>query len=86
MFLFDFDKDILKNEFKVEFDSLIAQMKEFPVHVSEIAGNTDSRGSDSYNDNLSLRRANTIKNLLVKEGFKEEQFVVVGHGEKNNQQ
>lgn len=82
LFLFDFDKDILKNEFKVEFDSLVAQMKEFPGARFEIAGNTDSRGSDSYNDNLSLRRANTIKNLLVKEGFKEEQFVVVGHGEK----
>ena len=84
-FLFDFDKDILAETFKRDLNNLTKAMREFKDVSFEISGYTDSRGSDEYNDALSLRRANEIKDLLVKEGFKPEQLVAVGYGERRLQ-
>ncbi len=84
-FLFDFDKDILAETFKRDLNNLTKAMREFKDVSFEISGYTDSRGSDEYNDALSLRRANEIKDLLVKEGFKPEQLVTVGYGERRLQ-
>lgn len=82
LFLFDFDKDVLTDKFVAELDALAIQMKDFPEARFEISGYTDSRGSDKYNDALSLRRANRIKALLIEKGFKAEQFEVVGNGKR----
>lgn len=78
----DFDKDVLTDKFVAELDALAIQMKDFPEARFEISGYTDSRGSDKYNDALSLRRANRIKALLIEKGFKTEQFEVVGNGKR----
>lgn len=82
LFLFDFDKAVLTAEFKTELDKLATQMMEFPEARFEIAGYTDSRGSEQYNDKLAERRANRIKTLLIEKGFKASQFEVVSFGEK----
>jgi OOP family OmpA-OmpF porin len=44
-------------------------------------GHTDTVGSANYNMALSLRRANTVKNAMVKEGVPAASIVVVGKGE-----
>ena len=44
-------------------------------------GYTDSKGSDTYNMDLSKRRANAVKNLLVQRGVAENRIEVVGFGE-----
>ena len=51
--------------------------------IIEVTGNTDNKGSFSYNKKLSLKRANFIKNLLIGKGAKAEQIKVKGAGEKN---
>ena len=45
-------------------------------------GHTDTSGSDSYNMALSLRRANVVKNELVRDGVPAEAINVVGAGEQ----
>ena len=45
-------------------------------------GHTDTSGSDSYNMALSLRRANTVKDALVREGVPATAIAVVGRGEQ----
>lgn len=47
----------------------------------EIAGHTDNIGDDNYNQALSMRRAEAVKNFLVKEGCSPSLFEVVGYGE-----
>lgn len=44
-------------------------------------GHTDTAGPPNYNMALSLRRANTVKNALVKEGVPATSITVVGRGE-----
>ena len=85
-FLFDFDRDILNEEFFQDLHRLATEMQNFPDCRFEIAGYTDSRGSDAYNDKLSLRRATTIKDLLVeREGFDPSVMEAVGYGKRRLQ-
>ena len=44
-------------------------------------GHTDTSGAEAYNMALSLRRANTVKNTLVREGVPATAIAVVGRGE-----
>lgn len=46
----------------------------------EVVGHTDQRGTDTYNDKLSLRRAETILSALVKAGVTKTQVDAVGKG------
>jgi OOP family OmpA-OmpF porin len=45
-------------------------------------GHADRAGSDGYNMALSIRRANAVKSVLVREGVPERQIVVLGKGER----
>ena len=46
-----------------------------------IEGHTDSRGSDTYNQKLSERRANAVMNYLIKKKVPKERLEAVGRGE-----
>ncbi|MDR3705261.1 MAG: OmpA family protein [Paludibacteraceae bacterium] len=82
LFYFDFDKDILTDEFTRQFKELVEEMKQFPGETFEVAGHTDQRGSDKYNQKLSEHRANFVKQLLVKEGFPADKIIAKGFGKK----
>jgi OOP family OmpA-OmpF porin len=48
-----------------------------------VVGATDTRGTDAYNQKLSQRRANNVKNYLVKNGVQSGKLNAVGKGEKD---
>lgn len=48
-----------------------------------IVGATDTRGTDRYNQRLSERRANNVKNYLIQHGVDQSKLEVVGRGEKD---
>ncbi len=81
LFYFDFDKDVLTDEFIQQFGQLVEEMKQFPGETFEVAGHTDQKGSDKYNQKLSERRAEFVKQMLVKEGFPEDKIITKGFGE-----
>ena len=84
--MFDFDRDILDEAFFQDLHRLATEMRNFPDCRFEIAGYTDSRGSEAYNDKLSQRRATTIKQLLIdKENFDPSVLEAVGYGERRLQ-
>jgi outer membrane protein OmpA-like peptidoglycan-associated protein len=56
-------------------------MKEFDQTVVEVAGHTDSTGSEAYNQSLSERRANSVAQYLVARGISEQRLITVGMGE-----
>jgi NitT/TauT family transport system substrate-binding protein len=65
-------------------DSLGETMLAFGNTYLQVEGNTDSRGSAAANKTLSQRRAEAVRNYLVKNfGIPEERFVAVGRGSEN---
>jgi outer membrane protein OmpA-like peptidoglycan-associated protein len=54
---------------------------EFEQTVVEVAGHTDSTGSDAYNQGLSERRAGSVANYLQGQGVINERVITVGMGE-----
>ena len=80
---FDFDKSDIKPQYHQEladFASYMRQQQSFTV--VEIAGHTDSVGTDAYNQKLSERRAKAVRDYLVKElGMDDKLFSAVGYGE-----
>lgn len=81
LFYFDFDKAILKPEYEVQLDEMAMAMKEFPRAKFEVIGHTDRRGSDEYNMILSERRAEYVKEMLVKRGIDPDKLITVPKGE-----
>ena len=56
-------------------------LTEFDKTVVEVAGHTDSTGSDEYNLHLSQRRANTVGEYLYTQGIMDQRIITVGMGE-----
>lgn len=54
---------------------------EFEKTVVEVAGHTDSTGSESYNQSLSERRANSVASYLKSQGVLSERLITLGMGE-----
>jgi outer membrane protein OmpA-like peptidoglycan-associated protein len=79
--LFDFDSDVLKPGAYAEIDRIARVLNDFPQTVVRVEGHTDSKGSESYNQQLSERRANAVKNALVQRNVNPQRIVAVGFGE-----
>src|SRR5699024_10195216 len=62
---FDFDRATLRKESFPELNRLLELFDDYPNIQIEIAGHTDSKGSDEYNARLSQERANSVRNYLV---------------------
>lgn len=80
-FFFDLDKYDLKKEYEVQLDEVVEAMAEYPDAKFEISGHTDSRGDDNYNLKLSKKRAEFVRELLIKRGVDANILVAVGKGE-----
>ncbi|MBF0459270.1 MAG: OmpA family protein [Nitrospirae bacterium] len=78
---FDFDKYNIKDMYKPELDEAAASIiKQYPDANVLIEGNTDSVGTLDYNQALSLRRANAVKDYLVSKGIRADKIRVEGYG------
>lgn len=79
---FCFDCDTLSGEAKAILDGdAMAIVKHHPNATFEVAGHTDAVGSDSYNRNLSQRRAGNVRAYLVEQGVNPDSMSAVGYGE-----
>lgn len=56
-------------------------MNQFESTVVEVAGHTDSTGSDAYNQQLSQRRAQSVAAYLGSQGVNSQRLITVGMGE-----
>ncbi len=84
--LFSTDSAELSAEDKSRIDAAIAQYKSLPDDVEAqtrvtIEGHTDNTGADAYNQALSERRANAVKDYVVAQGVNPAQITTVGKGE-----
>ena len=79
---FDFDSDKL-DQAQLEVVDLIEYIKNNPKSKILLEGHTDSRGPNSYNYNLGLRRANSVKSFLIKQTILDSQIQIVSKGENS---
>ena len=77
----DFDKDRVKEESYGDIKNLADFMNQYPQTTTTVEGHTDSIGSDAYNQGLSERRANAVRNVLVNQyGVDGSRVNAVGYG------
>ena len=81
--LFDFDKADLRKDARSALKQVGDIIREKAKGGVRIEGHTDSKGSDAYNQKLSERRANSVRDWFVKnEGLKNLRFSTTGFGAK----
>lgn len=74
---FDFDKyDLRKEQEQIILDFIINK-DTATIETIQIYGYCDDRGSDDYNYKLSQNRVNTVKNILVSNGFNKNKIVIL---------
>jgi outer membrane protein OmpA-like peptidoglycan-associated protein len=79
-FYFAFDKATLENQ-QEAIGRAIEYLKDDPAKTVELQGNCDNRGSEAYNMKLGQRRANTVKDILVKKGIDSKRLTTKSFGE-----
>ena len=79
---FDFDKSVLKPEAKAKLDDLVGKTSGINLEVIIAVGHTDSVGSDSYNQRLSVARSEAVKAYLTGKGVEKNRVYTEGKGEK----
>lgn len=81
MINFDVDKYNIKPQYHAELKTVGDFLKEYPTSHGEIAGHTDSTHTREYNQKLSERRANSVKEYLIKTfGIAPERLSSRGYG------
>ena len=79
--LFATGKSELNSGAAANLDRITAFMTEYPQRTAAIEGFTDSMGSDEYNQDLSQRRADSVKRYLVGQGVGTARLTSTGRGE-----
>lgn len=82
MINFDVDKYNIKPQYHNELKTVGDFLKEFPQSHGEISGHTDSSHTNEYNQKLSERRANSVKEYIIKNfAIATERISSKGYGE-----
>ena len=61
---------------------VLAEIAKHPVPDIVVVGHTDTVGSDAINDALALRRAETVRGVLIAQGLSPASIVAIGRGKR----
>jgi outer membrane protein OmpA-like peptidoglycan-associated protein len=78
---FDTNSSNLKPGAYAELQRISDVLNKYPQTTIEIGGHTDVRGSEEYNQTLSLKRAEAVKTALLQNGIQDQRMVAIGYGE-----
>ncbi len=78
---FGFDSATLKPGAYAEFDRIVPVLQKYNHTAIQVEGHTDQVGSEAYNQTLSEKRAEAVKNALVQRGIDPIRIRSVGFGE-----
>ncbi len=79
---FAVDSTTISPSFRAALDEVAASLQKYPNSLVDVMGHTDSTGSDSYNLDLSRRRAESVKGYLVMRGVSSARVETIGYGEQ----
>lgn len=78
---YDFNQYIIRSGAARDLDALAQLMKQYPSMEIELIAHTDSRGTEVYNQDLSLKRAESARRYLIQKGIKDYRIQAFGYGE-----
>ena len=78
---FDFNSTELKPGGYAELKRVAEILNKYPQTIIEIGGHTDIKGAEEYNQTLSLKRAEAVRDALMQNGVIPERMKTVGYGE-----
>ncbi|MEQ8938770.1 MAG: OmpA family protein [Gammaproteobacteria bacterium] len=78
---FDTNQSVIKPDFYPILNEISATLANYESTIVYIAGHTDSTGTDEYNQQLSMSRANSVSYYMVRNGVIHERIVTTGYGE-----
>ena len=77
---FEFDEDSINPRTQRQLEIVTSMLKTDPAKKITLSGHTDSVGSEAYNDDLSAKRAQVVRDFLTAAGVSAEQIVTVAKG------
>ncbi len=80
---FGFNSDQINPAFHETLGKVSNIISQYDQTSVKIVGHTDNRGSESYNQDLSERRALSVANYLLKNGVSSQRISTEGQGERN---
>ncbi len=80
--LYDYNKADIRPDAEPDLQGVVDLMKKYPDMKIELSSHTDARGNDSYNEDLSQRRANSAVAWIVSKGVTADRILAKGYGEK----
>jgi OmpA-OmpF porin, OOP family len=75
------DSDVLTTVSQQQYKNVFADIKRRPVYQVEVIGYTDTLGEQPHNQQLSLKRAATLRDELVRDGLNPDSITIAGRGE-----
>ncbi|MFH1831060.1 MAG: OmpA family protein, partial [Pseudomonadota bacterium] len=79
---FEFDRSVIRPISYPILDDVANLLQRNPqIRLVRVEGHTDWIGSDAYNQGLSERRANSVRNYLIQKGIEPDRLVAEGYGE-----
>lgn len=78
---FDFDSSMIKVGFRDSLNKVAGILADYPSTAVHIIGHTDNVGAEQYNHDLSVRRADSVRNYLVTQGVNARRARRQGFGE-----
>ncbi len=78
---FPVDSSTIQPQFTQALNDVAETLKAYPSTAVDIIGHADSTGSDTYNQDLSERRAGAVSNFLQAQGVRPVRLAAIGMGE-----
>lgn len=79
--MFDFDSAVLKPGAYSEIGRVADILARYPQTTIRVEGHTDSKGDEDYNQKLSEKRAESVKNVMVQKAVAPTRISTIGYGE-----
>jgi outer membrane protein OmpA-like peptidoglycan-associated protein len=80
---YDYDRWDIRPDAEPTLNKLAEMLAQNPTIRIQLGSHTDCRGNDSYNQNLSQKRAESAVNYLTGKGISTERLSAIGYGEGN---
>ena len=78
--LFSFDDYQIQEQQKSKITALSSQLQKYKLEKVKFTGHTDNIGLASYNQQLSQKRAQSVANVFLENGFQPKDVQIIGRG------